>query len=50
MAYLELLALANPDLDLGHITEPRPAEKGDLLDFGQGFGVLSVDLLIVDTL
>lgn len=47
---LELLALLDPDADLGHVAEARPAQKGDLLDFGQGFGVLGVDLLVIHSL
>ena len=48
--YLELLALLDPDLNLGDVSEPGPAQKGDLLNLGEGVGVLRVDLLVVNTL
>ncbi len=48
--HLELLALLDPDLDLGDVSEPGPAKKSDLLHFGQGLRILGVDLVVVDTL
>ncbi len=48
--YLEFLGLADPDLDLGHITQPRATEQGNLLLFGQVLGILGIQLLVVDAL
>ena len=48
--YLELLGLLDSDLDLGDVSEPGATQKGNLLSFGQGVGVLGVNLFVAHAL
>ena len=51
LSYLELLALPDPDLNLGvGVAEAGPAEERHLLHLRQRVGVLGVDLLVVHSL